>query len=103
MAFLLDADLHQKLPHGAPGTPVPRRRQVAGHQLVGGTRPGIAGCTCTLTGPEAVAYPELAARLAALTGSVVRYVKLAPDELRDSRIRNAHMPAWLAEHVTEIQ
>ncbi|MFZ3494807.1 NmrA family NAD(P)-binding protein [Streptomyces sp. 5.8] len=67
------------------------------------TRPGIAGGTYTLTGPEAVAYPELAARLTTLTGRPVRYVDLAPDELRDSLIRNAHMPDWLADHVTEIQ
>lgn len=67
------------------------------------TRPGIAGGTYTLTGPEAVAYPELAARLTTLTGSAVLYVNLAPDELRDSLIRNAHMPDWLADHVTEIQ
>lgn len=67
------------------------------------TRPGIAGGTYTLTGPEAVAYPELVARLTTLTGSAVRYVNLAPDELRDSLIRNAHMPDWLADHVTEIQ
>ncbi|MFD6892162.1 NmrA family NAD(P)-binding protein [Streptomyces sp. NPDC059957] len=67
------------------------------------TRPGIAGGTYTLTGPEAVAYPELAARLTTLTGRAVRYVDLAPDELRDSLIRNAHMPDWLADHVTEIQ
>lgn len=67
------------------------------------TRPGIAGGTYTLTGPEAVAYPELAARLTTLTGRPVRYVDLAPDELRDSLIRHAHMPDWLADHVTEIQ
>ncbi|MGW1774836.1 SDR family oxidoreductase [Streptomyces sp. NPDC002104] len=67
------------------------------------TTPSIAGGTYTLTGPEAVSYPELAARLTTLTGRTVRYVDLAPDELRDSLIRNAHMPDWLADHVTEIQ
>ncbi|WKD30737.1 SDR family oxidoreductase [Streptomyces xanthophaeus] len=67
------------------------------------TRTDIAGGTYTLTGPEAVSYPELAARLTALTGHRIRYVDLTPDELRDHLIRNAHMPAWLADHVTEIQ
>ncbi|MFF2787234.1 NmrA family NAD(P)-binding protein [Streptomyces sp. NPDC058049] len=67
------------------------------------TRPGIAGGTYTLTGPEAVSYPELASRLTSLTGRRIRYVDLTPDELRDQLIRNAHMPAWLADHVTEIQ
>jgi len=67
------------------------------------TRPGIAGGTHTLTGPEAVAYPELAARLTALTGNRIRYINLTPDELRDNLTHRAQMPTWLAEHVTEIQ
>ncbi|MFF4445054.1 NmrA family NAD(P)-binding protein [Streptomyces sp. NPDC001502] len=67
------------------------------------TRPDIAGGTYTLTGPEAVSHPELASRLTALTGHRIRYVDLTPDRLRDHLIRNAHMPAWLADHVTEIQ
>ncbi|MFB7256697.1 NmrA family NAD(P)-binding protein [Streptomyces nojiriensis] len=67
------------------------------------TRPDIAGGTYTLTGPEAVSYPELASRLTALTGRRIRYVGLTPDELRDSLLHHARMPAWLAEHVTEIQ
>ncbi|MFE3786315.1 NmrA family NAD(P)-binding protein [Streptomyces goshikiensis] len=67
------------------------------------TRPDIAGGTYALTGPEAVAYPELASRLATLTGNQIRYVNLTPDELRDNLIHHAHMPGWLADHVTEIQ
>ncbi|MER6256995.1 NmrA family NAD(P)-binding protein [Streptomyces sp. NPDC001584] len=67
------------------------------------TRPDIAGGTYTLTGPEAVSYPELASRLTALTGHRIRYVDLTPDELRDHLISKALMPAWLADHVTEIQ
>ncbi|MBB5935555.1 NmrA family NAD(P)-binding protein [Streptomyces zagrosensis] len=66
------------------------------------TRPDIAGGTYTLTGPEAVSYPDLASRLTALTGDQIRYVGLTPDELRHNLIHNAHMPAWLADHVTEI-
>jgi uncharacterized protein YbjT (DUF2867 family) len=67
------------------------------------TRPGVAGGTYTLTGPEAVSYPELASRMTTLTGHQTRYVNLTPDELRDNLIHNAHMPRWLADHVTEIQ
>ncbi|WP_308439378.1 NmrA family NAD(P)-binding protein [Streptomyces vinaceus] len=67
------------------------------------TSPGIAGGTYTLTGHEAVSYPELASRLAILTGNPIRYVRLTRDELRDNLIHNAHMPTWLADHVTEIQ
>ncbi|MFE2875120.1 NmrA family NAD(P)-binding protein [Streptomyces roseus] len=67
------------------------------------TRPDITGGTYTLTGPEAVSYPALASRLTTLTGNQVRYVNLTPAELRGDLIHNAHMPAWLADHVTEIQ
>ncbi|MFE2721647.1 NmrA family NAD(P)-binding protein [Kitasatospora sp. NPDC059327] len=64
---------------------------------------GIAGGTYSLTGPEAVSHPELASRLAALTGREIRYVDLTPDELREHLVHRARMPDWLAEHVTEIQ
>ncbi|MER7118200.1 NmrA family NAD(P)-binding protein [Streptomyces goshikiensis] len=67
------------------------------------TRPDIAGGTYALTGPEAVAYPELASRLSTLTGNQIRYVNLTPDELRANLIHHARMPTWLAQHVTEIQ
>lgn len=67
------------------------------------TRAEIAQGVYTLTGPEAVAFPDLAARLTAVTGKPIRYVDLTAAEMRDNLIRNAHMPAWLADHVTEIQ
>ncbi|WP_346766115.1 NmrA family NAD(P)-binding protein [Streptomyces sp. A0592] len=67
------------------------------------TGPDIAGGSHVLTGPEVVAHPELADRFSILTGHRVRYVDLAPDELRDHLVRRAQMPVWLAGHVTEIQ
>ncbi|WP_392896355.1 SDR family oxidoreductase [Streptomyces sp. LN699] len=67
------------------------------------TRPDIAGGTYSLTGPEAVSYPDIASRMSSLSGKQVRYVDLTPDELRDNLIHHAHMPTWLADHVTEIQ
>ncbi|MFD4867554.1 NmrA family NAD(P)-binding protein [Streptomyces sp. NPDC058412] len=67
------------------------------------TRPDIAGGAYVLTGSEVVSHPELAQRFSTLTGRRVRYVNLAPDELRADLIHRAHMPAWLADHVTEIQ
>ncbi|MFF4322931.1 NmrA family NAD(P)-binding protein [Streptomyces sp. NPDC001568] len=67
------------------------------------TRPEIAGGVHTLTGSEAVSYPDIARRLSILTGRRIRYVDLSPDELRDHLAHRARMPDWLAEHVTEIQ
>ncbi|MFF3429622.1 NmrA family NAD(P)-binding protein [Streptomyces sp. NPDC002602] len=67
------------------------------------TRPHMAGGTYSLTGSEAVSYPEIASRISTLTGDQVRYVNLTPDELRENLVHHAHMPTWLADHVTEIQ
>ncbi|MFE2481594.1 SDR family NAD(P)-dependent oxidoreductase, partial [Streptomyces sp. NPDC059389] len=50
-----------------------------------------------------VSHPGLAARISTLSGHRIRYVDLAPDELRDHLVHYAHMPTWLADHVTEIQ
>ncbi|MFF1873037.1 NmrA family NAD(P)-binding protein [Streptomyces sp. CB03911] len=67
------------------------------------TRAEVAGGSYTLTGPQALSHPDLAARLTALTGRPVRYVDLAPQDLREHLVHRARMPAWLAAHVTEIQ
>ncbi|MFF2556534.1 NAD(P)H-binding protein [Nocardia sp. NPDC058058] len=67
------------------------------------TRPELTGRAYTLTGPEAITHPELAARLTRLLGRPVRYLDLPPTVFRDSLIREARMPLWLAEHVMEIQ
>ncbi|WP_018684447.1 NAD(P)H-binding protein [Actinokineospora enzanensis] len=55
--------------------------------------------THLLTGPEAVSYPEVAARLTAL-GRPTRCVAVAAEELR-ADLRGA--PDWLVDHVVEIQ
>ncbi|WP_346011985.1 NmrA family NAD(P)-binding protein [Streptomyces sp. SID3343] len=67
------------------------------------TRPELVGGTYALTGSEAVGYGDLAETLTHLLGRRVRYVDLAPHELRDSLIQRAQLPSWLAEHVVEIQ
>ncbi|WP_032790206.1 NmrA family NAD(P)-binding protein [Streptomyces anulatus] len=67
------------------------------------TRDDLAGGTYVLTGNEAVGYGGLAATLTHMLGRPVRYVDLAPHELRENLVRHAHMPPWLAEHVVEIQ
>ncbi|MGF0316773.1 NmrA family NAD(P)-binding protein [Nocardia fluminea] len=63
----------------------------------------LAGGTYVLTGSEALGYGELARILTRLLGRPVRYVNLAPQQLRDNLIHHAHMPVWLAEHIVEIQ
>ncbi|MFE3229881.1 SDR family oxidoreductase [Nocardia sp. NPDC059228] len=67
------------------------------------TRPELRGQVHTLTGAEVFGYPEIAARLSRLLGRPIRYVDVPPEALRDNLIRQAHLPDWLAAHVTEIQ
>ncbi|MFI5942526.1 NmrA family NAD(P)-binding protein [Streptomyces uncialis] len=67
------------------------------------TRADLAGGTYVLTGNEAVGYGGLAATLTRMLGRPVRYVDLAPHELRQNLVHHAHMPPWLAAHVVEIQ
>ncbi|GAB7035951.1 NmrA family NAD(P)-binding protein [Streptomyces sp. NPDC021749] len=66
-------------------------------------RPGLAGSTYALTGPQAFRQPELADTFTELTGHPVRYIDLPPDEFHAHLVRTAHMPDWLASHVVEIQ
>ncbi|MFI6639131.1 NmrA family NAD(P)-binding protein [Streptomyces sp. NPDC050504] len=66
-------------------------------------RPGLAGATHTLTGPQAFSHPELARLLGELTCRPVRYIDLPPDAFRSHLLSTAHMPPWLASHVVEIQ
>ncbi|GAA4832025.1 NmrA family NAD(P)-binding protein [Kitasatospora terrestris] len=67
------------------------------------TRPELAGGTYPLTGPRAYSYPELTYLLGGLLGRPVRYLDLAPAELRAHLVHRAGLPDWLAAHVVEIQ
>ncbi|MFG2819185.1 NmrA family NAD(P)-binding protein [Kitasatospora sp. NPDC048365] len=67
------------------------------------TRPELAGGTYPLTGPRAYSYPELTDLLGGLLGRPVRYLDLAPAELRAHLVHRAGLPDWLAAHVVEIQ
>jgi uncharacterized protein YbjT (DUF2867 family) len=65
-------------------------------------RPGHRGQPLTLTGPEAVSYPEVARRLSLLARRV-RYVDQSPEQLRHGLRQRAGLPGWLADHIVEIQ
>jgi uncharacterized protein YbjT (DUF2867 family) len=47
------------------------------------TRPGHEGRTYTLTGPEALSFGEVAARLSKAAGQDIRYPATTPDEMAD--------------------
>jgi uncharacterized protein YbjT (DUF2867 family) len=76
-------------------------RDVAAVACAALTEEGHRGCAYTLTGPEAVSYPELAARLSRATGRPVRYVPISPEALRAGLIASG-MPEWHAQILTEF-
>jgi uncharacterized protein YbjT (DUF2867 family) len=65
------------------------------------TTPGHAGETYELTGPEAVSYGEIAARLGAIVGRTVEFIDVPPESARDS-LRNAGTPEWHADGIIEL-
>jgi uncharacterized protein YbjT (DUF2867 family) len=65
------------------------------------TQPGHHGQTYDLSGPEALSFPEMLARITAVTGSPVRYVDVAPEEFA-AAMRGAGYPDEIADLVTML-
>jgi uncharacterized protein YbjT (DUF2867 family) len=63
--------------------------------------PGHTGRTYVITGPEALTYRELAAKLSAATGRPVRYVDVTPAQAKQSMMAGG-MPEWAADAVNEL-
>jgi uncharacterized protein YbjT (DUF2867 family) len=76
-------------------------RDVAAVACAALTEAGHRGCAYTLTGPEAVSYPELAERLSRATGRAVRYEELSPRALRAGLVASG-MPGWHADILMEF-
>ncbi|EJW15934.1 NmrA family NAD(P)-binding protein [Paenibacillus alvei] len=78
-------------------------RDIAAVAAVALTNREKAGRTYTLTGSELFNYEQIAAKFTTLLGRAVRYIDLD----RETHLRNLmeyeQMPAWLANHVVEIQ
>jgi len=66
------------------------------------TSDGHAGRTYVLTGPELLTQSEIAARISRLIGRPVRYVDLAPAELKRAMLGQG-APEWLADALVELQ
>lgn len=64
-------------------------------------RDDLDGRTLDATGPEALSYGEIAARIERVVGTPCRYVDLAPSEL-EARLLGEGWPAWLAEEVALV-
>lgn len=65
------------------------------------TSDGHAGKTYTLTGSEALTYAQVAEKLSAVLGRVVKYVDLTQEQLKQS-MRGMGMPPWQVEALAEL-
>ena len=65
------------------------------------TGSGHEGRTYRLTGPEALNMAEVAERLSAATGRTIRYVNVAPEEVRSAQL-TAGMPEYIADALAEL-
>src|ERR1700730_9123189 len=65
------------------------------------TSSGHEGKTYPLTGPEALTMTEVAAKLAAATGKIMRYVSVPPHAARQAQLA-AGMPPYLADALFEL-
>jgi uncharacterized protein YbjT (DUF2867 family) len=71
---------------------------VAAHVLTTGDH---AGASYALTGPEVLTFPQVAERLAGVTGHDVRYVDVPGPDFEQS-LRSAGLDEWTAAAVTEL-
>ncbi len=65
------------------------------------TQPGHAGQTYELSGPEALSFPEMLARIVAVTGTPVVYTDVSAEEFAAS-LRELGYPDEIAELVTML-
>jgi uncharacterized protein YbjT (DUF2867 family) len=64
-------------------------------------RPATVGQVLELSGPEAVSYDTLAARISAVAGRAIHYVNLSPEQMRQGMVA-AGVPAPQAAAVVDL-
>jgi uncharacterized protein YbjT (DUF2867 family) len=65
------------------------------------TEEGHEGQTYTLTGPEALSYQDVAAKLSEATGRTVNYVPVSPEQFRAGAL-GAGLPEWLVSALERL-
>jgi uncharacterized protein YbjT (DUF2867 family) len=65
------------------------------------TEEGHAGQTYILTGPEALSYTEVAAKLSEATGREIKYVSVPPAQFRETALA-AGLPEWLVSGLERL-
>ncbi len=77
-------------------------RDIASVAVMALTEKGHIGKTYEITGPEALTYSEMAAKISLAIGATVEYVDLPQNVARQNMI-DAGMPEWLAEDFINYQ
>ena len=65
------------------------------------TRPGHEGKIYPLTGPEALSMTEVAERLSAATGKIIKYINVAPEDAKKAQLA-AGLPNYMADAIAEL-
>jgi len=65
------------------------------------TGSGHEGKVYTITGPEALTYHQIAAKLSAATGKAIRYVPLSDDDAKAGMVA-AGIPAFYADYLVDL-
>jgi uncharacterized protein YbjT (DUF2867 family) len=65
------------------------------------TEEGHEGKTYVLTGPEALSYNEVAAKLSEATGREITYVAITPEQFREGALA-AGLPEWLVSALERL-
>ena len=75
-------------------------RDIAAVAAAALTGDGYAGATYSLTGPESLTHPNMAARLTNALGRTVPFKEVTPDEMRDQLVQTG-MNRWQADGLIE--
>ncbi|MCU0491306.1 MAG: NAD(P)H-binding protein [Chloroflexaceae bacterium] len=57
----------------------------------------------TLTGPDSLSNQDMAERIGRVTGSSIRAINVTRDEHYQMLVTQARLPAWLAQHIVELE
>lgn len=76
-------------------------RDIAAVAVAALTEDGHEAKAYDITGPEALSYADMAARLSSATGKTVTHVDVAPEEARKGMLA-AGMPEWLADALLQL-
>jgi uncharacterized protein YbjT (DUF2867 family) len=76
-------------------------RDIAAVAVAALTRPGHAGKTYTLTGPEALSFDDVARTLSQQTGRQFSHVRVSPDAVRTA-LQAAGVAPWFANDMAKL-